>query len=826
MGIFSKLYNKTARAVLSRFAGSADLAQELSMGEAENIEVTDEIRDLIRRAGAEGCVLLENDGVLPLEPSTRLSVFGRAHQDYFYVGYGSGGDVRIPYKVNIIDALKDRLELNQQLAGAYAHWCSIPKNIPDEGFWGHWPSSHPEMPLSLQQVSQTTSSSDTALVIIGRGAGESQDASLKKGSYYLDSDEETLLEYVTKVFSRVVVVINSGNLIDFSWLEKYGDKISALLLAWQGGMESGNILADVLLGTVNPSGKLVDSIAKNYKSYPSSSNFGGKSKNLYSEDIFVGYRYFETFAKDAVLYPFGHGLSYTSFERHLVSVSDDASGEASGFNPVFEVEVRNSGSIPGREVVQIYASAPLGKLLKPSRVLCGFAKTPLLAAGESCRLSIQADPKDFASFDDSGITGYPAAFVLESGEYSFYMGGSVTEAKIIHSLDIADTIVLEQLEEIFPLRSSIQRIAAKTAENSPMLLSTPVPKLDLRQRIIDGLPEDIPYTGGNDISFQDVQEGKSSLQEFIAQLSPREMEVLSRGYGPMNSPLGPLGNAGAFGGVTEDLRARGIAPITTVDGPAGIRLHQTCSLLPCATALACSWDTNLLEELFTELGSEIKSRGADIILSPGLNIHRNPLCGRNFEYYSEDPLISGKMAAATVRAVQSQGVAACPKHFACNNQEFNRNKNDSLLSQRALREIYLRGFEICVKESRPISIMTAYNKINGVWCHYSYDLCTTVLRKEWGFDGLVMTDWWMQYSSSPEFPDVKNDAYRIRAQVDLLMPGGRNQGSKDASADNSIAQAMAAADTPLSIGELQISAKHVLECVLKLKNPSYFFEKK
>ena len=284
----------------------------------------------------------------------------------------------------------------------------------------------------------------------------------------------------------------------------------------------------------------------------------------------------------------------------------------------------------------------------------------------------------------------------------------------------------------------------------------------------------------------------------------------------MNSSLGVIGNAGAFGGVIESLRKKGVPPIVTADGPAGLRLRKYTALLPCGTALACTWDDVLVEKLFEQVGKEMQKHKLDIVLSPGMNIHRNPLCGRNFEYFSEDPLLSGKMAAAVVRGVQSQGGSCCAKHFACNNQEVKRNTNDSRLSERTLREIYLRGFEICVKEGKPNTIMTSYNKINGVWSHYNYDLATTILREEWGFDGVVITDWWMQKSTSPEFPKLKDNAYRVRAQVDVLMPGNMRHTNRKYSSDGTLLKTLGKPEG-ITRAELQRIAKNVLRFILKTR---------
>jgi beta-glucosidase len=312
-----------------------------------------------------------------------------------------------------------------------------------------------------------------------------------------------------------------------------------------------------------------------------------------------------------------------------------------------------------------------------------------------------------------------------------------------------------------------------------------------------------------------VRAGRVSLDSFLASLSLEELESLTRGEGRLNSPFGVSGNTGVFGGVLASLRARGVRPLVTADGPAGLRLNHFSSLIPIGTALACTWNTELVEALHRKIGEEMTHYGVDIHLAPGMNLHRDPLCGRNFEYYSEDPLLSGKIAAAAVRGVQSTGHASCPKHFACNNQEFRRNRNDSRVSERALRELYLRGFEICVREAKPLCLMTSYNKVNGVWSHYNYDLATTVLRKEWGFEGVTMTDWWMQAAQSPEFPALRNNAYRVRAGVDVLMPGDMRHIARRYRADSTLLESFGKPEG-ITRGELERSAGRVLSLILRL----------
>ena len=770
--------------------------------------VTPEMAAFARRAGAEGCVLLKNDGVLPLKAGQPVAVFGRCQLDWFYVGYGSGGDVNPPYRVDLMEGLKNAgIPFDGTVAKVYADWCFSEDNKADHGWWGHWPMSHPEMPLDPSLVSAAAKRCDTAIVVIGRAAGEDRENTLTKGSYYLTDEETAMLDAVTSVFRHTVVVMDIGSIMDMSWAESYGEKLSAILIAWQGGMESGNAVADVLTGNVNPCGKLADTIARNYEDYPSSAHFGGKEFNNYEEDIFVGYRYFETFARDKVLYPFGYGLSYTTFECKPLALNYE--------NGTYTVtaQVTNTGAVAGRETAMLWCAAPQGKLGKAAKALVAYGKTKLLVPGESETVTLCFDERTIASFDDTGKTGFANAFVLEAGIYQFFLGNE--EAGTIN---IAKTQCIEQCEEVCGIKDPFTRMIAVEekgkliAENETLLCGN----ADLRQRILDCLPQEIAFTGDKGYKLSDVAKGRISLDTFVAQLSDKELEALTRGEGCMGSSLGVAGNAGAFGGVLPSLREKGIPPVITADGPSGLRLKKYCALLPNGTALACTFDDELIQQLFTHIGKEMIKHGVDVVLSPGMNIHRNPLCGRNFEYFSEDPLLTGKMAAAIVRGVQSQGVSCCPKHFACNNQETKRNTNDSRVSQRALREIYLRCFEIAVKAGKPNVIMTSYNKINGVWSHYNFDLVTTVLRKEWGFDGVVITDWWMRKSASPEFPQIKNNAYRVRAQVDVFMPGNLDHLHKKYHSDGTLLKTVGKPGG-MTRAEIQRTAKNVLSLILKTR---------
>ena len=801
-----KLRDKVIKFVVEH---SDQLSQALNKTVLGEPYFHEEMSAVCRQTAAEGIVLLKNSGVLPLKKEEKTAFFGRVQRDWFYVGYGSGGDVNPPYRISPMAAIESRGDIcyHEELAQAYAEWCA--NNVPFEGMWGMWPTHFDEMPLSEELVAKVARESKKAVVFLGRAMGESMDNKLKKGCYYLADEEKQLLDQVTAAFAQVIVVIDAGNIIDLQWTKEYGSRIGAMLYAFQGGMESGNALVDVLYGDVNVSGKLTDTIALRHQDYPAAKNFGGSLHNCYEEDIYVGYRYFETFKPNKVLYPFGFGLSYTTFA--LETQYREENGKC-----CLDVTVQNTGDRPGAEVVQVYVNPPQGKLGKPLRNLVAFQKTGVIDPGENEVLHFAIDPADFASYDDSGVTGHPYCYVLEAGGYGIYVGSDVRSAKQVASWNAQELTVTQTLACRAGAVTNFKRIHPvpdREDRLSPVLESVPRRTGDLKAHILENLPAATAIPD-RQIHWEQVRRGEETLEDFVAGLNPAELDAITRGEGKMRSSLGVDGNAGILGGTTEGLREKGVPVVTTTDGPAGIRISYFTSLLPCGTALACSWNPALVEKMGQLFGAEMAHYGTDILLGPGMNIHRDPLCGRNFEYFSEDPHVSGKIAAAMVRGIQSvPGRSACPKHFACNNQEWMRNRNDSRLSERALREIYLKGFEICVKESAPLTMMTSYNKVNGVWCHYQYELVTDILRGEWGYDGLVITDWWMQSSADPNFPALRNDAYRIRAQVDVLMPGGKSNFSGDG--DGSLVQSYLSPDG-ITLGEMQRCAKNVLRLCLKL----------
>ncbi|MBQ3137883.1 MAG: glycoside hydrolase family 3 protein [Clostridia bacterium] len=778
---------------------------EQQRSSAEKI-ITSGMPELLRDAAAKGAVLLKNDGVLPLKEGSCVSLFGRVQKDWFYTGYGSGGDVNKPYAVNLIEGIRncEKLVLDEETADFYEKWCD--RNPVDHGFWGHWPRFYPEMPVGEDFVKRATG--DTAVAVIGRSSGEDRENALEKGSYYATDEEVSMLKSVTGVFEKTVVLFNIGCIMDLSFLEQFGDKISAVLIVWQGGMESGNAVADMLCGKASPSGKLPATVAKEYGDFPSAGDFGNKEYNNYTEDIYVGYRYFETFSKNRVLYPFGYGLTYGDFETRFVSAEE----KEDGFE--FILEVKNKGEHASAYAPQIYVEKPCGVLGNPYRELAAFKKTKILAKGKKEKLALFVSKYSLSSYDEQGKTGHKSAYVIEKGTYGFAVGDNVRDAVKVYEWTADETVLYQQLSQVAAPREDFEIVTAAVNGGRYYINKKPVFKkeYDLKQIITDNLPEGKEITGDKGYKLIDVKEGRVSMEDFVAQLSLDELEAISRGDYIMNSPLGVSGNAGCFGGVLPSLREKGIPAATTTDGPSGIRLSASCSLIPIGTLLASTFDEEFTEELLAKLGEEMADRDTDILLAPGMNIHRNPLCGRNFEYFSEDPYLCGKIAAAYVRGVQRNGKSACPKHYACNNQEFNRNGNDSRVSERALREIYLRGFEICVKEAQPKNIMTSYNLINGVWGHYNYELCTLILRGEWGYTGNVMTDWWMRKSKSQEFPIMEDQAYRVRAQVDVLMPGGGRTG-KIKKPDGTLL-ASYGKEGGITLGEMQRTAANVLRFVM------------
>lgn len=761
---------------------------------------------LARQAVAEGCVLLENEGqALPLRDGERVAVFGRMAFHYYKSGLGSGGWVNTRYVVGILDALKEceGVYLDEKLMGIYEDW--IMENPYDEGQgWGHVPWCQKEMDVT-EEMLDCARRNDVSLVVIGRTAGEDQDNNAKAGSYCLTETEEDMIRRVCEVSERTVVVLNVGNIIDMSWVEKY--RPQAVLYVWQGGQEGGNGVADVLTGKVCACGKLTDTIAADIKDYPSTENFGDPFKNYYKEDIYVGYRYFETFARDKVLYPFGYGLSYTTFEMKAEVLKN------TGDEITVSAMVANTGELKGKEVVQVYVKVPQGKLGNPARKLIGFAKTKELAPGEQEEVCIVIPKYDMASYDDSGVTGHKSCYVLEEGGYEIFVGSDVRSAVSVGCYE-EEFRVIEELEEAYAPVEKFQRMKAVLLPDGTYQAVTedvPVRTIDPQERRANEIPETYVYTGDKGYELVDVLDKKVSMEEFVAQISEEDLIAMFRGEG-MCSPKVTAGTAAAFGGVTDGLTALGIPVGCCSDGPSGIRMDcgTKAFSLPNGTSLGCTFNVELVDALYEMTGKELRLNKIDSLLGPGMNIHRNPLNGRNFEYISEDPILTGRICAAQVKAMAKSGIGSTIKHFCGNNQEVGRSTSDSVISERALREIYLKGFEIAVKEGGARSVMTTYGSVNGLWTAGSYDLCTTILRKEWGFDGIVMTDWWAKSNYEGHQAEVPVKAPMVAAQNDIYMVVS----DAKANPENDDVEEMLHAGK-ITLGELQRNAANILGFLLK-----------
>lgn len=756
---------------------------------------------LSRKAAADGMVLLKNNNnALPLKKGESIALFGKATIEYIKGGGGSG-DVNTPYICNIYEGFSDKdVDIYMPLVEFYKDYVKRESvNIPtqaqinatwdivnamefctkrDDMTYDTFASMHVKEPaVSDELIESAAQHADTAIITLSRFSAEGVDRRPQAGDYYLSDIEKNIIDKCSELFKKVIIVLNSGATIDCEYFAE-NDAIDAVLFSWQGGLEGGAAIADIICGDVNPSGKLADTIAKSYDCYPCKEDFWECFDHLdYSEDIFVGYRYFETIPgkKDMVRYPFGYGLSYTTFE-----LSGKLCG-VDGDNIVVAVTVKNIGDAAGKEVIQVYYSAPQGKLGKPAKELAAFKKTKLLAPGESETLALTFKISDMASFDDLGKI-CESAYVLEKGDYEFYLGTSVRDCEKLNFIYTVDSdTVTEQLSKwCKPFKLEKRLLADGSYESLP--LGEESHYYAENQPTGAVAPEKV-------VMFDKVSES-ITIDEFVAQFTLEELMDFVGGQPPTG-----VANTGCFG----PMKRLGVPAMPTADGPAGLRLDTETGIpttaWPCATLLACTWDTELNYLVGQGGGAEIRENNLAIWLAPALNIHRDPLCGRNFEYYSEDPVLAGKCAAANIRGVQSQKVAVSMKHFACNNKEANRMGCDSRLSERALREIYLKGFEIAVKESSPWTVMSSYNLINGQHTSESYELLTGILRNEWGYNGMVVTDW-----------GVKNDPVKeVKAGNDMKMHCGYPEDLMEGYKSGRITRA-----------DLELCVKRILEMFLKL----------
>ena len=778
--------------------------------DGKRITACDEHISLSKAAAKEGMVLLKNEEmVLPFPKGTKLALFGKGCIDYVKGGGGSG-DVTVSYIKNLYDGLAelgDSVFLYKDTVDYYQ------KEIEAQYTSGKLPGMTKEPVLTDELCKGARAFTDTALITICRYSGEDWDRKstydkqepkddelFEDGDFYLSHAEKAMVDQVKKYFDKIVVVLNVGGMVDTEWF--VGDtKIKSVLLAFQGGMEGGSATAELLFGIGNPSGKLCDTFAKRLEDYPSSYNFH-ESKDYvdYTDDIYVGYRYFETIpnASKKVNYPFGYGLSYTTFHWNIESVKE----EDNTINVA--VCVTNTGKMAGKEVLQLYASAPQGLLGKAAKSLAAFEKTRLLLPGETQHLVLSFSMDNLASYDDLGKV-QKSAYLLEKGDYVFYLGNSVRNVeKLDYIYHLSDNRIVEQLSAKLVPTSLKERMtsngsmeALPTSEpNDPN--STEITYMDGKDydcffppsRYLEGrFGWKTPYKEGCR-PLIDVAEGKMTLDDFLAQLSDEDVAHLLGGQ-----PNTSTANTFGMGNMPE----YGIPNIMTADGPAGLRIEPKCGVnttaFPCATLLACSWNRDIVYQVGEAGAKEVKENNIAMWLTPAINIHRSPLCGRNFEYYSEDPFLTGILASEMVKGIQSQHISASVKHFALNNKETNRKNSDSRVSERAAREIYLKAFEIIVKSADPWCIMSSYNIINGHRASENKELLTDILRGEWGFKGVVTTDWWTYAQQYKE----------IKAQNDIKMGCGYPEHVMEAVKAGALTRA-----------EMDICAKRILEVILKI----------
>ncbi|MET7527234.1 glycoside hydrolase family 3 C-terminal domain-containing protein [Streptomyces sp900116325] len=795
---------------------------------------------LSREAATQGMVLLENhDHALPISRKGNVALFGVGAYKTVKGGTGSG-NVNNRYTISARQGLTDA---GYKVTTSDAYWSAMTQaydtkypSTTGSTFGSSVDYASVEQPLTAASVAPAAPT-DTAVFVVARNSGEGADRSSGPGDYELTSTERANLKLLGQTYKRVVVVLNTGGVVDTSFFPQINDEVKdapggqaldALLLMSQAGQESGSALVEVLNGTVTPSGKLTDTWASAYSHYPASSTFGKNDGDplleQYTEGIYVGYRYFDSLYKKidptdpagVVNYPFGYGQSYTSFDIKAQQVKADAR------TVKVTAKVTNTGrSYSGKEVVQVYVSAPQNGLDKAYQQLTGYAKTDNLAPGQSQTVTISFDTASLAAYDESR-----AAYVMDAGDYVVRVGNSSRNTHVAARLNLSKTVVTEQdhteLNDQAPDteltsspkdfytypgeqteiaragRISLDPRSFRTDKNaSPYQQDTAVDAsspyhaldgdkissttvyLDPKQKDWEGTGAAYrPKTGENvkhvstntSTTLYDVAKGKASIEQFVAGLNVSQLADIVEGSSAAGTTLTAKGAAGY---TTPNYEKLGVPGMALSDGPAGLRLtqkigttdptYQWGTAWPIGTLLAQSWDRGLVSQVGEAVGEEMQEYGVQLWLAPGMNIHRDPLNGRNFEYYSEDPLISGLTAAATTEGVQSiPGVGVTIKHFAENSQETNRTTSNSVVGERALREIELKGFEIAVKAAQPMSVMSSYNKLNGTWTASNYDLLTDLLRGEWGYKGTVMSDWGGSHGALTS----------MYAGNDLIEPGG------------------------------------------------------
>ena len=802
-----------------------------------------------RSAGAGGIVLLKNEAhVLPLAPGSSVALYGAGAMQTI-IGGGGSGMVNVRESVTVYQGLKDAgfditteewlLEAEQEyhkarMAYRQEVWDKVDANHDDLPLKRKYHIAYQKTPFTAPAGKMPVpTAAQTAVYVLARNAGEGLDRFCRPGDFLLTADEEATISRICALYENVVFVLNAGGMIDLSFLERC-QGVKAVVYMHQPGMEAGHILADVLSGKVPASGKLTDSWAWRYEDYPTATKFshndGHLAEETYEEGIFIGYRYFDSF-EIPVRYSFGYGLTYASFSTETLGFTSQKLGTTDA-EVCVRVKVTNIDDIySGREVVQMYASCPQGRLIKEFRRLVGFSKTDMLAPGESQELEIKFALDVLGSFDEE-LPGW----VLEQGNYGIFVGNSLMDSVPVGAIRLPEEIVIQRTGHICPLQkhlplfeAPVEKLGARRAILEKTLVALPfiiVQPTDILTRVANYSAPDVP--GEQAMRFVESLTQEQLIQLVTGEITSQSAEVI--GGGGIYVP-------GSGGQTSTCAISNGLASIVFADGPAGLRLqrryrvvegkkqpitfeekfadgffyrgesktdgenwYQFCTAIPTGTTLAMTWDVNALETCGHLVAEEMEEFGITMWLAPGINIHRDPLCGRNYEYYSEDPLLSGRLAAAMTRGVQTiPNRYTTIKHMACNNAEDNRMHSDSVLAERTLREIYLRGFELAVRECHPAALMTSYNKINGVHCANNYDICTRAARGEWGFSGIVITDW----TTTQQGPDC-TAAGCVHAGNDLVMPGSH----KD---HENLRQELASG--ALSLQELKCCVARIVELV-------------
>ena len=765
----------------------------------------------VRRAAADGMVLLKNkNNTLPLDKDKKIALFGTTSYNCFRLGWGSG-DMLAQKITQVNEGLTDAgYELNKEIDEIYSKWIV---NHADEykavnRDWAKWVYRFNEADISLSDIEKSAVSSDVAIITIGRCSGEADDLKNEEGFHKLHKEEYELIRNVSEKFSKTVLILNVYGVIDLTSIEDC--KVDTILDASLGGEQFGNSVADIISGKVNPSGKLTTTWAKKYEDYPTCE--GVDSIEIpYNEGIYVGYRYFDTFGVEP-RYHFGYGLSYTSFDMSISDIHID------GTTVILNVNVKNIGSRSGKEVVQCYISAPDGKLEKPYQELCAYTKTSEILPNHNEDAIIAFDLVDMAHYDEEN-----AEFILERGKYILRYGNSSRNTHIAFVMELDKTIVCEKVINRFAEESGKLNLISKKGASSisydgekEEIANAQVFKIHTDCVETDFCNENYkkaelltPLINDKIITLDDVCDGKATLEELVSQFSNEELACMLNGViysgSDANATVGSMSSKvkGAAGEMWTSDKYK-IPTNACADGPAGVRLSifgtpesddgeiaHAMVAYPSGTCLANSWDLDAAYQMGAYIADDLKIADIEGWLAPGINIHRNPLNGRNFEYYSEDPLIAGNIGAYVTYGVQYDedgnptGRYTTIKHFACNNIEYERGISNSIVSERALREIYLKGFKITVQLSAPLAIMTAYNKINGEFASTNFDLLNGVLRSEWGYEGAVMTDW------NP----CANSKKHSEAGNDLIMPGCHRkdilEGLNDGTINKAEAQACA-----------------------------------